>query len=208
MILTPAALRVQWQEEMWDKFSLTFDMIDRDATVKLKRTLGIDANPWRSCSRIIASYYYLRQQDILEQFRSACRTAEGSPHLPWDLLIVDEVHNLMPSPFGEDSQLCQTLRMIAPYFEHRLFLTATPHNGHTRSFSGLLDPLRFSMTDELKNAERARVHSMVAKNVTLPGSSPGHPLRAIGTANTTECRHGQQCHGLAPWSVTFHATDG
>lgn len=168
LILTPAALRVQWQEEMWDKFSLPFDIIDRDATVKLERTLGIDANPWPSCSRIIASYYYLRQRDILEQFRSACRTAEGSPHLPWDLLIVDEVHNLMPSPFGEDSQLCQTLRMIAPYFEHRLFLTATPHNGHTRSFSGLLellDPVRFSMTDELKEAEKARVKQVVVRRL-------------------------------------------
>jgi len=152
LILTPASLRLQWRDEMWDKFSLPFDVIDRASTQKLKRSIGIDANPWRSCSRIISSYHYLRQHDVLEQFRSACRTPEGSPHLPWDLLIVDEVHNLMPAPFGEDSELCKTLRMIAPHFEHRLFLTATPHNGHTRCFSGLLellDPVRFTRTDEL-----------------------------------------------------------
>ncbi len=61
--------------------------------------------------------------------------------------------------FGEDSELCKMLRMIAPYFEHRLFLTATPHNGHTRCFSGLLellDPVRFTRTDELKPADGPR----------------------------------------------------
>lgn len=168
LILTPASLRIQWHDEMWSKFSLPFDVIDRDSTQKLKRSLGIDANPWRSCSRIISSYYYLRQSDVLEQFRSACRTPEGSPHLPWDLLIVDEVHNLMPSPFGDDSELCKMLRMIAPYFEHRLFLTATPHNGHTRCFSGLLellDPVRFTRTDELKPAEKDRVKQVVVRRL-------------------------------------------
>ena len=38
------------------------------------------------------------------------------------------------------------LRSITKFFEHRLFLTATPHNGYTQSFSGLLellDPVRF-----------------------------------------------------------------
>ena len=59
----------------------------------------------------------------------------------------------MPSSFGEDSDLCRMLRLLAPQFEHRLFLSATPHNGHTRCFAGLfeiLDPVRFSQTDALK----------------------------------------------------------
>jgi hypothetical protein len=30
---------------------------------------------------------------------------------------------------------------IAPHFEHRLFLTATPHNGNEVSFTSLLEPL-------------------------------------------------------------------
>jgi superfamily II DNA or RNA helicase len=168
LILTPAALRLQWRDEMWSKFSLPFDVIDSSATLKLKRTLGIDANPWRCCPRIIASYHYLRQADVLEQFRAACRTPEGSATLPWDLLIVDEVHNLMPASFGEDSQVSRMLRLIAPQFEHRLFLTATPHNGHTRSFTGLLemlDPVRFSRTDELRPAERERIKQVVIRRL-------------------------------------------
>jgi len=168
LILTPASLRSQWQEEMWTKFALDFDLIDRQETHTLKKRLGMDANPWRSSNRIIASYHYLRQEDVLEQFIAACRTPDDSPHLPWDLLIVDECHNLMPSAFGEDSDLCRTLRLVAPNFEHRLFLSATPHNGHTRCFSGLLellDPVRFSQSDELKPAERARVPEVVIRRL-------------------------------------------
>ena len=168
LILTPAALRLQWRDEMWEKFSLTFDLVDRAETHRLHRRLGMDANPWRSFSRIIASYHYLRQEDVLEQFRAACHTPEGSPHLPWDLLIVDECHNLMPSAFGQDSDLCRMLRQLAPQFEHRLFLSATPHNGHTRCFTGLLemlDPVRFSQTSELKPAERARMPQVVIRRL-------------------------------------------
>lgn len=168
LVLTPASLRPQWRDEMWDKFSLSFDLVDREKTHALRRRLGMDANPWRSFSRIIASYHYLRQEDVLDQFLAACRTPEGSPHLPWDLLIVDECHNLMPSAFGDDSDLCRMLRLLAPQFEHRLFLSATPHNGHTRCFTGLLeilDPVRFSQTDQLREAERGRVQQVVIRRL-------------------------------------------
>ncbi|MCB2211765.1 DISARM system SNF2-like helicase DrmD [bacterium] len=168
LILTPASLRIQWQDEMQEKFSLPFEIVDRDSTMRLKRRLGIDANPWRLDNRIISSYHYLRQPDVLQQFLSASALKEGSAKLPWDLLIVDEVHNLMPSAMGEDSQLCKALREIVPLFEHRLFLTATPHNGYTRSFTGLLemlDPVRFSQKDELTRPERDRIQQIVVRRL-------------------------------------------
>ncbi len=168
LVLTPASLRQQWRDELWEKFSLRFEIVDRQSTERLRRRLGMDANPWRSFSRIVASYHYLRQPDVREGFLAACQTPEGSPHLPWDLLIVDECHNLMPSPFGEDSELCRTLRLVAPLFEHRLFLSATPHNGHTRSFTGLLemlDPVRFSRVNEMNEAMRGRVEDVVVRRL-------------------------------------------
>ena len=168
LVLAPAALRLQWRDELRDKFALPFEVVDRARTESLRRDLGIDANPWRSFSRIVASYHYLRQPDIQEQFLSASRTRDDSPHLPWDLLIVDECHNLMPSPFGDDSELCHMLRRIAPCFEHRIFLSATPHNGHTRSFTGLLeilDPVRFSQTDELTDVQRRRAGQLVVRRL-------------------------------------------
>ena len=168
LILTPASLRNQWREEMRDKFALRFEIVDRPATARLRRTLGMDANPWRSFDRIVASYHYLRGRDIEEQFRSAARVPEGSARLPWDLLIVDECHNLLPAPFGEDSDLSRMLARIAPLFEHRLFLSATPHNGHTRSFTGLLemlDPVRFHRTSELGDAMRKRTREVVVRRL-------------------------------------------
>ena len=150
--------------------SLRFEVVDRQGqgTERLRRRLGMDATPWRSFSRIVASYHYPRQPDVLKQFRAACRAPEGSPHLPWDLVIVDECHNLMPSPFGEDSELCRMLRLLAPQFEHRLFLSATPHNGHTRSFTGLLemlDPVRFSRSREMGPAMRGRIKDVVVRRL-------------------------------------------
>ena len=96
----------------------------------------------------------------------------------------------MPSPFGHDSDLCRMLRLITPRFEHRVFLSATPHNGHTRSFSGLLellDPVRFSQVSELNPAQRERVQHVVVRRLKReinartnpPRFSTRHPARAL-----------------------------
>lgn len=170
LILTPASLRTQWQQEMEDKFSLGFDIVDKSATHKLQKDMGLDANPWRALPRIITSYHYLRQPDVLEQFIANCRTTQAhqGAQLPWDLLIVDEAHNLMPSNFGEDSDLAEMLRLLTPWFEHRLFLTATPHNGHTRCFSGLLeqlDPVRFTRTPTFTDKERQMIGDVLIRRL-------------------------------------------
>ncbi|MCX5747964.1 MAG: DISARM system SNF2-like helicase DrmD [Proteobacteria bacterium] len=167
LVLCPASLRTQWREEMDEKFSLSFDVVDRPHTLRLQRELGLDANPWRVHERIIASYHYLKQPDVLEQFRGTAEPGEDG-RLRWDMLIIDEAHNLAPSSFGEDSDLAQMLQLISPWFEHRVFLTATPHNGHTRSFSGLLetlDPVRFTRKSKLEAHDRARVSESVIRRL-------------------------------------------
>jgi hypothetical protein len=66
------------------------------------------------------------------------------------LFILDEAHHAAPasgSRYGVDNQFTRAIEALAPRFEHRLFLTATPHNGHSNSFSKLLeilDPQRFT----------------------------------------------------------------
>ena len=160
LILCPASLRGQWQQEMAEKFALNFDLVDRPSTIALRQRLGPDTNPWRTFSKIIASYHYLKQPDVWEEFRAASQTQPGSPNLPWDLLIVDEAHNLAPSPVGEESDLSRALGFAAPFFEHKIFLSATPHNGHTRSFTGLLerlDPVRFTRKGRT-HSTRPRAH--------------------------------------------------
>jgi len=180
LILCPASLRTQWRDEMRDKFSLHFDIVDRTRTHLLQKRQGLDINPWRSFPRIIASYHYLRQHDILGQFLAASRYQSGSPHLPWDLLIVDEVHNLAPSQFGDDSDLSKMLHQISPLFEHKIFLTATPHNGYTRCFSGLLemlDPVRFTRTSEFTDDERNRVEQVVIRRLKSEINAATDPAR-------------------------------
>src|SRR6185436_15041432 len=66
------------------------------------------------------------------------------------LLILDEAHVAAPASSGRyavDSNITNVVRDVAPRFENRLFLSATPHNGHSNSFSALLellDPQRFT----------------------------------------------------------------
>ncbi|MBZ5708107.1 DISARM system SNF2-like helicase DrmD [Nannocystis pusilla] len=167
LILCPASLRTQWRDEMVDKFALSFEVVDRGETLKLRKELGVDANPWRTHERLITSYHYLKQPDVLEQFRSAAEPGDDG-RLRWDLLIVDEAHNLAPAAsVSADSDVARMLRLIAPWFEHRVFLTATPHNGHTFSFSGLLealDPVRFTRKSELGDEDRRRVaHTVIRR---------------------------------------------
>lgn len=180
LIICPASLQGQWQKEMRSKFCIECDIVDRDRTHALRRRLGLDANSWRSSPRIITSYHYLKQPDVLAEFNAAFRHDPNSPHLPWDLLVVDEAHNLSPAPFGEDSALTKMLRLLTAKFEHRLFLTATPHNGHTTSFSGLLemlDPVRFSMRDEFSPAEKARVADVLVRRLKREINARTNPPR-------------------------------
>ena len=61
-----------------------------------------------------------------------------------DLLIVDEAHNIAPSGSGRyavDSQRTAAIRLLVPHCEHKLFLSATPHNGYPESFTALLELL-------------------------------------------------------------------
>src|SRR5690606_18582680 len=62
----------------------------------------------------------------------------------FDMLVVDEAHNIAPAAganYALESQRTRFIRSISTHFQHRLFLTATPHNGYTESFTSLLELL-------------------------------------------------------------------
>jgi superfamily II DNA or RNA helicase len=158
LVLCPAMLQRQWRMELRRKFNLEFEVIDSDSTFQLRRRMGIDTNPWKAFPRIITSMDYLRMPDVLQQFlQAAGADAERDQQrvlaqAPWDLLIVDECHHFAPQGGGRASQRTRMLREIRFLFEHRVFASATPHNGKTVSFTGLLellDPIRFQMTVEM-----------------------------------------------------------
>ncbi len=191
LIVCPAALQGQWRAEMSEKFYLDFEIIDRDSTFRLRKAQGIDTNPWSSFPRVITSMDYLRQPTVRNEFMGACeQMARGQAStLPWNLLIVDEAHNLAPATYGDDSQRCETLRLIAPRTEHRLFLSATPHNGYTLSFTGLLemlDPIHFHQDTHI-GAMETRIHMGMVRRLkselNVPGAPPRFPARTVEQLN-------------------------
>ena len=167
LVLCPAMLQRQWKIELRRKFNLDFELIDSESTFQLRRRMGIDMNPWKAFPRVITSMDYLRMPDVLQQFLQASgvesantQVGQSTVHAPWDLLIVDECHHFAPQGGGRSSQRTRMLREIRFLFEHRLFASATPHNGKTVSFTGLLellDPIRFQMSVEMDSKDRVNL---------------------------------------------------
>lgn len=149
LVICPASLQQQWHDEMREKFRLDFQIVDRDSIQRLRREFGMHVNPWASYPRLITSMDFIKRGQAMRLFRESLQRSD-SPLRDWDLLIVDEAHNVAPpgrSSYAVDSDRTRMMRALADNFEHRLFLTATPHNGYTESFTALLellDPLRFS----------------------------------------------------------------
>ncbi|MCT7964237.1 DISARM system SNF2-like helicase DrmD [Laspinema sp. D1] len=145
LIVCPSSLQVQWQEQMRDKFGLDFRIVNSDLMRTLRRSRGLHINPWQHFPRLITSIDFLKRDRPLRLMREAL-PAEGESVYPrrFDLLIVDEAHNIAPSGGGRyavDSQRTAAIRLLVPHFEHKLFLTATPHNGYLESFTALLELL-------------------------------------------------------------------
>jgi SNF2 family DNA or RNA helicase len=145
LIICPSAIQRQWQSQMQEKFGLEFRIVDSEMQKELRRTRGLYTNPWTHFPRLITSIDYIKRERPLRLFGETL-PAEGQSVYPrpWDLLIVDEAHNIAPSGSGKyatDSQRTQALREIVPHVEHKLFLTATPHNGYPESFTALLELL-------------------------------------------------------------------
>jgi superfamily II DNA or RNA helicase len=175
LVICPALLQRQWKYELRRRFNLDFEIIDADSTFEMRRKLGIDTNPWRALPRVITSMDYLRMPDVLQQFLNGSgvdadvnQTQRSKAHAPWDMLIVDECHHFAPQNGTRASQRTNMLRKIRFLFEHRIFASATPHNGKTICFTGLLellDPVRFRMTSEMEtrdtdNLEAVRVRRL------------------------------------------------
>ncbi|MBK9386572.1 MAG: DEAD/DEAH box helicase [Planctomycetes bacterium] len=153
VVAAPPSVVIQWKEELEQRFGLSFVIYDRDYVAQCRRERGYSINPWVTHSRFILSHALLRDEEYATPLRDLLSTDEsGKPRAgaePGSLLILDEAHHAAPassSKYAIDSQFTRAVRDLAERFEHRLFLSATPHNGLSNSFSALLeilDPQRF-----------------------------------------------------------------
>jgi superfamily II DNA/RNA helicase len=135
LIVAPASLVEQWQEELADKFGLRFELLTRqlaDAT--------IDGSVFTRFPLLIARMDQLSRSDDLKQ---------QLDHADWDLVVVDEAHRMSAHYFGPElhtTKRYQLGQLLGRHTRHLLLMTATPHSGKEEDFQlfmALLDSDRF-----------------------------------------------------------------
>ena len=151
IVVCPASLTLKWQEEMEAKFGLGFQILDTDQLKELRRSHGLEANPFAVYPRTIISLQWLRTPRVQRMLDEVLTNETRFPGF-FDLLIVDEVHHCAPAEppkehgYPVESKQTQAVRRLSEHSQHRLFLSATPHNGYSWSWQALLemlDPQRF-----------------------------------------------------------------
>jgi superfamily II DNA or RNA helicase len=135
LILCPAALTIQWQDEMlrWfgESFDIVFSAVDQQQL----------ANPWQRSSQVISSMDYAKQEEVRERVIQQ----------HWDLVVIDEAHKCSAytkSRSDRADEVAETKRYqlakrLTYHADHVLLLTATPHHGNEDRFAHflrLIDP--------------------------------------------------------------------
>lgn len=136
LVVAPGSLVEQWQDELWEKFGLEFDILSRDM-IESSRS----GNPFNDSNRMIARLDVLaRNEDLQEKLLSSTE---------WDLVIADEAHRMSATFFGNEAKFTKRYQLgqkLGQFCRHFLLMSATPHNGKEKDFQlfmALLDGDRF-----------------------------------------------------------------
>ena len=135
LIVAPGSLVEQWQDEMFEKFGLSFTLFSREQVEQSR-----SGNPFDDIDLMVARVDQLaRAEDLQEKLRLS----------HWDLVVVDEAHKLSANYFGNKvnkTKRFQLGELLGSITRHFLLMTATPHNGKEEDFQlflSLLDADRF-----------------------------------------------------------------
>jgi len=135
LICVPGSLCEQWQDELWQKFQLPFDILARD-DFETSRS----GNPFTEHDLAIVRLDQVsRSDDVQDKLRAS----------DWDLIICDEAHKMSATFFGGERKETKRYKLGRQFGEltrHLLLMTATPHNGKEEDFQlflALLDADRF-----------------------------------------------------------------
>lgn len=144
VVAAPPSVLFQWKDELETRFGLNFVVLDREYLGRVRQQQGYGTNPWNTHTRFLISHRLLIDEDYAAPLRDWLGELRAG-----SLLVLDEAHVAAPSSgakYAIESKITKAVRELANRFEHRVFLSATPHNGHSNSFSALLeilDPQRF-----------------------------------------------------------------
>lgn len=204
MVVCPAGLTLKWRDEMAEKFGLDFTIVNSEHCARLRRTHGTAANPFRVHPLTIVSLPWLRgtkAQRLLDEVIGAPEVSSNGDHKRFfDLLVLDEAHHVAPSApkqvYAVDSQQTKLIRRLVPHFEHRLFLSATPHNGYPESYTALLeliDDQRFARgmdpdKEALKDTVVRRLKATITNADGTPDSVRGRPSSSPWTTRMPSAR--------------------
>ena len=128
LIICPAGLTVNWQNEMKDCFRVFFDIFGQDFS---------DVNPhaWERHCLVIVSIDTIKKPQRLEKMMAGP---------DWDLIVFDEAHHLSRKRYGKKIDVTQNYRLAEKAkgkTRDSLFLTATPHQGNAYQFWSLIQLL-------------------------------------------------------------------
>jgi len=137
LIVCPGSLAEQWQDELYRRFHLPFEILTNDK-LEAART----GNWFLEANLVIARLDKLsRNEDVQHKLQA--------PDCRWDLVVCDEAHKMSATTFGGEIKYTKRYRLgqlLSSLTRHFLLMTATPHNGKEEDFQlfmALLDGDRF-----------------------------------------------------------------
>ena len=137
LIVSPAGLVRQWQDELRYKFDQESRIYGRDFNIN-------EPSHWKLYDHVIVSIDLAKREDHLQMFRQA-----GG----WDIIVFDEGHKLTRDANGQRSdryKLAETLRPMADAF---LLLSGTPHQGYKDRFMAILELVRPDLKPRIRTLE-------------------------------------------------------
>ena len=137
LVVCPGSLAEQWQDELYRRFHLPFDILTNDK-LEAART----GNWFLEAHLVIARLDKLSRSEDVQQKLQA-------PDCRWDLVVCDEAHKMSATFFGGEVKYTKRYRLgqlLSSLTRHFLLMTATPHNGKEEDFQlfmALIDGDRF-----------------------------------------------------------------
>ncbi|WP_407121468.1 SNF2-related protein [Bradyrhizobium sp. STM 3561] len=178
LVVCPGSLAEQWQDELYRRFNLPFDILTNDK-LEAART----GNWFLETNLAIARLDKLaRNEDVQLKLQA--------PDCGWDLVVVDEAHKLSATFFGGEVKYTKRYRLgqlLSQLTRHFLLMTATPHNGKEEDFQlfmALLDGDRFEgkFRDGVHVADVSDLmRRMVKENLLKFDATPLFPERVAYT---------------------------
>ena len=136
LIVAPGSLTEQWQDELYEKFGLEFELLTREMI-----TASRMSNPFEDKNLLIARLDQLSRNEEIQERLKAARE--------WDLVVCDEAHRMSGHFQGGEVKFTKRYQLgqvVGGHCRNFLLMTATPHNGKEEDFQiflALLDGDRF-----------------------------------------------------------------